>query len=141
MMIHSLCTILLTVPEEPLKIGHKAADEFVKMDPFGIGMAIIAMTIVFSVLAIVYLFFKYISKIYFAFINKSVKKDVENKVEEIAPKGIIESEVSAAIGLALHMYYNQQHDTESLKITIQRVSKLYSPWNSKLYMLNRLPGK
>jgi len=139
-MIQNLCTVLLTVPEEPLKIGHKAADEFVKMDPFGIGMAFIAMSIVFAVLAIVYLFFKNISKIYFAFQNRPAKKQDlnQNKVKETENEGI-EAEVSAAIGMALHMYNQRQHDMESLTITIQKVSKLYSPWNSKLYMINKPP--
>ena len=140
MMTHNLCTILLAIPEEPIKIGHKAADEFVKMDQFGIGMAFIAMSIVFLVLAVVYLFFKNISKIYFALQNRSAKKQDHNTVMKIAPEGI-EAEVSAAIGMALHIYNQRQHDMESLTITIQKVSKLYSPWNSKLYMINRPPGK
>ncbi len=140
MMTHNLCTVLLTVPEESLKMGHAAADEFVKFDPYGIGMAIIAMTIVFSVLAIVFLFFNNISKLYFALQKKPAKKQEHDKVVEIAPKGI-EAEVSAAIGMALYMYNSKQHDMESLKITIQKVAKLYSPWNSKLYMINRPPVK
>lgn len=140
MMMQHLCTVLLTIPEESLKVGHAAADEFVRIDPYGIGMAIIAMTIVFSVLAIVYLFFSNISKLYFALQNKPAKKQDLNKVEENAPEGI-EAEVSAAIAMALHLYQSRQHDMESLKITIQKVSKLYSPWNSKLYMINRPPGK
>jgi Na+-transporting methylmalonyl-CoA/oxaloacetate decarboxylase gamma subunit len=139
-MTTNLCTVLLSIPQEPVKMGHSAADEFVRMDPYGIGMAFIAMSIVFSVLAIVYLFFKNISKVYFAFQNRSVKKEVPSKTVTASPEGI-EAEVSAAIGMALHMYHHRQHDMESLKITIQKVSKLYSPWNSKLYMINRLPGK
>lgn len=140
MMTHNLCTVLLAIPEESLRIGHKAADEFVRIDPFGIGMAIIAMAIVFSVLAIVFLFFSNISKLYFVFQNKSTKKQTSNKVITTENKGI-EAEVSAAIGMALYMYNSKQHDMESLKITIQKVAKLYSPWNSKLYMINRPPLK
>jgi len=140
MMMQHFCTVLLTIPEESLKIGHAAADEFVKMDPFGIGMAFIAMTIVFTVLAIVYLFFSNISKLYFALQNKPAKKQENDKVVVTETKGI-EAEVSAAIAMALHLYQSRQHDMESLKITIQKVSKLYSPWNSKLYMINRPPGK
>jgi len=139
-MMYNLCTVLLTIPEESLKMGHAAADEFVKMDPFGIGMAFIAMTIVFAVLAIVYLFFSNISKLYFALQNKPAKKQDHDKVVVTENKGI-EAEVSAAIAMALHLYQSRQHDMESLKITIQKVSKLYSPWNSKLYMINRPPGK
>lgn len=137
-MTHNLCTIHLSIPGEAIESGHKAADEFVKMDPYGIGLALIAMSIVFSVLAIVYLFFKNISKIYFAIQNRTEKKQEAGKEIKITPQGI-ESEVSAAIGMALHLYSQRQHDMESLTITIQKVSKLYSPWNSKLYMINRPP--
>ena len=140
MMTTNLCTILLTIPSEELKKAHTAADEFVRIDPFGLGMAIIAMSIVFSVLAIVYLFFKYISKVYFALQNRTAKNQNINQVRETGFTGI-EAEVSAAIGMALHLYQSRQHDKESLKITIQKFSKLYSPWNSKLYMINRLPHK
>lgn len=139
-MMNNLCTVLLTIPEEPLKMGHAAADEFVRIDPYGIGMTIIAMTIVFSVLAIVYLFFSNISKLYFALQNRPAKKQDHDKVVVTENKGI-EAEVSAAIAMAIHLYQSRQHDVESLKITIQKVSKLYSPWNSKLYMINRPPGK
>ena len=137
-MTHNLCTILLSIPGEAIDTGHKAADEFVKLDPYGIGMTIIAMSIVFTVLAIVYLFFKGISKLYFAIQNRSVKKQDLRMAAKIEPQGI-ESEVSAAIGMALHLYSQRQHDMESLTITIQKVSKLYSPWNSKLYMINQPP--
>ncbi len=140
MMTTNLCTVLLTIPVEELKKGHAAADEFVRIDPYGFGMTIIAMTIVFSVLAIVYLFFKNISKVYFALQNRTAKKQDIDKVIETESSGI-EAEVSAAIAMALHLYQSRQHDKESLKITIQKFTKLYSPWNSKLYMINRLPRK
>jgi len=139
-MTTNLCTVLLTIPVEELKKGHAAADEFVRIDPYGFGMTIIAMTIVFSVLAIVYLFFKNISKVYFALQNRTAKKQDIDKVIETESSGI-EAEVSAAIAMALHLYQSRQHDKESLKITIQKFTKLYSPWNSKLYMINRLPRK
>lgn len=139
MITSKLCTVLLSISQEAVKVEHRAADEFVKMDPYGIGMALIAMSIVFSVLAIVYLFFKNISKVYFAFQNRSAIKQVSPKSVE-SHKGI-EAEVSAAIGMALHLYHHRQHDMESLKITIHKVSKLYSPWNSKLYMINWFRGK
>lgn len=140
MMTHNLCTVLLAIPEESLRMGHKAADEFVKYDPYGLGMALIAILIVFSVLAIVYLFFSNVSKVYIAFQNKSAKKHSFDKVTTTEIKDL-EAEVSAAIGMALYMYNSKQHDMESLKITIQKVAKLYSPWNSKLYMINRPPVK
>lgn len=45
----------------------------------------------------------------------------------------ISGEVNAAIGMALVLYFNEQHDEESHIITIKRVARTYSPWSSKIY--------
>lgn len=51
----------------------------------------------------------------------------------------ISGEVSAAIGLALSLYFKEQHDEESGIITIKRVARTYSPWSSKIYGVNNNP--
>lgn len=50
-----------------------------------------------------------------------------------------ENEVEAAIGLALHLYLEEQKGIEDFKLTIQKVIKPYSPWSSKIYGLNKFP--
>ena len=45
---------------------------------------------------------------------------------------------SAAIAMALHLYYSEVHDEESAVITIKTVERRYSPWSSKIYGLNNL---
>lgn len=128
----NLTAILLQVQAEPV---HKSAEEFKKMDPTGIGMAIIAMAVVFSVLAITYLVFKYFSKLYAI--------DWKKKATEVASQKVeihdVQAEVSAAIGMAIHLYNSQQHDLDSLTLTINSVSRRYSPWSSKIYTLRQLP--
>jgi len=47
---------------------------------------------------------------------------------------MIPADVSAAIGLALY-FYNELHDEESNVLTIERISKNYSPWSSKIYSI------
>lgn len=44
----------------------------------------------------------------------------------------------AAIAMALHLYYNGVHDEEPTQVTIKKVERRYSPWNSKLYGMNNL---
>lgn len=61
--------------------------------------------------------------------NATVK--VEKTVE-----GHIPALDSAAIAAALHMYFDDVHDEESLVVTIKTVERRYSPWNSKIYGLN-----
>ena len=45
---------------------------------------------------------------------------------------------TAAIAMALHLYYNGIHDEEPTHITIKKIERRYSPWNSKLYGMNNL---
>lgn len=45
---------------------------------------------------------------------------------------------SAAIAMALHLYYSEIHDEESNVITIKTVGRRYSPWSSKIYGINNL---
>jgi Na+-transporting methylmalonyl-CoA/oxaloacetate decarboxylase gamma subunit len=130
-------TAVIILQEHVPTSVHQAADEFVKLDPFGIGMAIIAMTIVFSVLAIVYLTFKYFSRLYNMDFRK--RKTTGYEAEKTVVKADVQAEVGAAIAMAIHMYASQQHDLDSLTLTIESVSRRYSPWSSKIYTLRQLP--
>jgi Oxaloacetate decarboxylase, gamma chain. len=47
-------------------------------------------------------------------------------------------EIIAAISMALYDYFSEKHDKESNIVTIKKVNKPYSPWNSKIYGLNSL---
>jgi hypothetical protein len=51
----------------------------------------------------------------------------------------IHEETAAAIALAIHMYKTELHDQESFTITLKKVSKIYSPWSSKIYTLRQNP--
>ncbi|MBN2613476.1 MAG: OadG family protein [Bacteroidales bacterium] len=59
------------------------------------------------------------------------KRNLTNHGHEEALTG----EVSAAISMALYLYFNQYHDEESRNLTIKRESRLYSPWSSKIYQV------
>lgn len=43
---------------------------------------------------------------------------------------------SAVIAAAIYLYLNEIHDDENRVVTIKRVSRTYSPWNSKIYGVN-----
>jgi hypothetical protein len=51
----------------------------------------------------------------------------------------VEEETAAAIALAIHMYKTELHDKESFTITLKKVSRIYSPWSSKIYTLRQNP--
>ena len=113
---------------------------FAESDPVGIGMAMVAMSVVFIALILLYLFFRQIG-LY------NVRKQKRKIEEQAAKEGkiIVHEEVSgevfAAISAALYMYETEQHDYESTILTINRAAKNYSPWSSKIYGLRHLPQK
>ncbi|HET6558487.1 MAG TPA: OadG family transporter subunit [Prolixibacteraceae bacterium] len=116
-----------------------AGESFVEFDPYGIGMTAIAMFVVFSALAILFIIYKNIGRF---FIKKGAKAATAPK-GETKPKTTdseeMSGEVNAAIAMALHLYHSELHDNENTVLTIQKVSRNYSPWSSKIYTLRKSP--
>lgn len=48
---------------------------------------------------------------------------------------------SAAIAAAIFLFMDEIHDNENRVVTIKRVSRTYSPWNSKIYGVNWLRNR
>lgn len=75
--------------------------------------------------------------------NKIVADKMGPRSDEHSQKGTpddaIEEEIAASIALAIHMYKSDLHDQESFTITLKKVSKIYSPWSSKIYTLRQNP--
>lgn len=117
-----------------------AGTRFAASDPIGIGMTLTAMSVVFAALILLYLSFKQIGK---ANVRAQVKKAAGTA--EVTEKEIEDAEISgeviAAISAALYLYETDEHDQESTILTINRVTKAYSPWSSKIYGLRQLPPK
>ena len=116
-----------------------AGEAFVEFDPYGIGMTMIAMMVVFSALAILYIIYKNIGKF---FMRKATPKPVSVTAESkvVVTEEEMSGEVNAAIAMALYLYQNEQHDYENTVLTIQKVSRNYSPWSSKIYTLRKYPN-
>ncbi len=110
-----------------------AAERIVKIDPYGLGMSVIAMSIVFLVLMLIFLMFKQFSASVAR--NEKRRSRKQSQVEEI----VISEEMAAAIGMALHLYHKDMTEYENLVLTINKVSRTYSPWNSKLYGISKWP--
>ena len=118
-------------------------DMFTEHDPFGVGMAIMAMAIVFAGLLLLYLLFRLIGQI-----SVLIKKRNAMRVHGISDKeeakekgfGREAGEVYAAIATALYQHL-EAHDVEDTILTINKVKKAYSPWNSKIYSLREIPSK
>lgn len=71
--------------------------------------------------------------------RKELTKQDDSVVSKTKPKAETHEEMAAAIALAIHMYKSDIHDQESFTITLKKVSKIYSPWSSKIYTLRQNP--
>lgn len=108
---------------------------------FGATVAIVGFFIVFFALSMLVMIFLRLPKL----INLKIKKRKKpTKIEDNCDDEMchMEGNVTAAIGMALHLYFNNLHDEESNIVTIKKVRKAYSPWSSKIYSVhNNWPNR
>jgi Na+-transporting methylmalonyl-CoA/oxaloacetate decarboxylase gamma subunit len=124
---------LATVPKHEL---------FRQRDSWGGVMSIIAMTVVFSALVLIFFVLKAFGM---AMIRMHARREAKPAEEAPAPKrkpasAQVEEEL-AAVALALKLYQEEQHIAESTVITINRASRVYSPWSSKIHGIPPVPIK
>jgi Na+-transporting methylmalonyl-CoA/oxaloacetate decarboxylase gamma subunit len=101
----------------------------------GLVITIVGYVIVFIALVILYFTFSSVAKL----VNNKARRRLirEGKSKLAAEKELqIEGDVGAAIAMALYMHL-ELHDEESNILTIRRMPKVYSPWNSKIYSMRR----
>lgn len=99
-------------------------ENFKTHDPFGISMAVIAMGVVFIALIVLFLCFKWSGKL----LNKGHRKQTAGKDSSFISLSIeitnkktgksADSEVAAAIGMALFLAEDGMHDIESEELTL-----------------------
>jgi len=102
----------------------------------------VVFVLVFQLSAVLALFLLYrLFKLLFPSVA-SLKQESNNqsvvKKSFAAKKSDPEGKEKAAIAMAIYLHMNEMHDEESNVITIQRVSKAYSPWSSKIYNMRNL---
>lgn len=126
--------------------GQSKSLAMLESDPYGIIMAITAMSVVFLALLLLYVIFRYIGKYSIQRTAENAKKAAGAAIateekQAAATSGDISAEVYAAIAMAFHCYKidSEAHDIENTILTINKVSKSYSPWSSKIYSLRETP--
>ncbi len=96
-------------------------------------LTLFGMSIVFLILLLLTLVFKFIPKL----LELRTKKQLVKEGKEISVENLnMEVDLNAAISAAIYLYLNELHDEESQNITIKKISRDYSPWSSKIYGLN-----
>jgi len=94
-------------------------------------IAIVGYLIVFTALVLLFWFFNMIPRI--ISLGKTRIRIRQGKRPLNTEGEVISGEETAAIAMALHLYLDEMHDTESGVLTIKRISRTYSPWSSKIY--------
>ena len=119
-------------------------ENFKKHDADGFGMEIIAMSVVFIGLILLYVSFKIVGNIAVKLGKRNAMKaiGITDKVEAKEKNlGSHSGEEAAAIAMALHEFMNDAHDVEDMILTINKVKRTYSPWSSKIYTLRQTPKR
>lgn len=106
-------------------------------------ITVVGYTVVFLALVLLVFCFQSLPKLLHVGLQKRerIKASKRLNSEAFTEEKYLSGEVSAAIAMALSLYFKEQHDEESGVLTIKRVSRTYSPWSSKIYGVNNYPGK
>lgn len=110
-------------------------------DSWGGAITIIAMCIVVCALAVLSILFMIFGKIS-QLVMASKKKKTAMAVNPNAgadSHGVDSGDVIAAIAMALSEHFGEGHDMEDTILTIKKLRRAYSPWNSKIYNLRQMP--
>lgn len=137
-------------------VSESKVEKFKREDPHGFGMALMAMSIVFGCLALLWLTFTLFGMLMrhaetarkvanhqpIKPITKTVEKTLEvgHKTgiilqEGLKTKGIDKEVYMAVIGMALKQYEDDVHDVESGVITIKQ--KASSSWNDEFHQMTQ----
>ncbi len=120
-------------------------DKLKQDDPYGIGMALISMAVVFTALIMIYIMLKIFNYVTRRSTQKSKAQDsatsaaAMTSTKDNKEDDTVDGPTCAAIGVALHLHFNSMHDEESEVITINMPSKHYSPWAQKELTMKRNP--
>ncbi|MBQ7856888.1 MAG: OadG family protein [Alistipes sp.] len=102
-------------------------------------MALIGFVLVFVVLVLLIYIMKAMGWVFTR--QKKAAKVAEKGAAADVHDAISDQEIAAAIITALKLYKSNLHDRESEMLTINRITRAYSPWNSKIHGLTQVPER
>jgi len=111
------------------------------IDNYTLVIAIAGYCIVLVALAVMAYFFTRLHTLQ-DFLTKRRIAVQESTDKKEKPKVVMTGEENAAIAAALYLFFSELHDEEKYVMTIRKVSKIYSPWSSKIYgILNTMKNR
>lgn len=127
----------LTLPATATPSQKEKAEELHRKDGLGGALTLMSMGIVVIALAVLSVLFLLFGKI-----SASLQKRRKHRTARVAAAhidGVDSGEAIAAIGAAMAEHFSDKHDMEDTILTIKRMRRAYSPWNSKIYNIRLAP--
>ena len=125
-----------TVAEQSPEVAVETAREWSNM----LLMAGVGFSLVFIVLVLLIFVMKAMGVV-FTRERKAKKVATVATAKHTEEDAMSDEELTAAIVTALKLYKSAVHDRESEILTINRITRAYSPWNSKIHGLTIVPEK
>ena len=119
---------------------YEKAENLKSNDEHGFVITIMAMVIVIFALAVLYVLFLGFGKVS-SHLQAKKKLAAQGKTKNNLPmekQDLDSGEVIAAISMALAQHFDA-HDIEENVLTMKRMKRAYSPWNSKIYNMREVP--
>lgn len=114
--------------------------DFQQNDPWGLGVTIISMLIVMFGLVVIYFVFKGIGPL-IDWTQAKGQAKAGSAPKHAAKRAAhpVESDdaVAVVVALALHDYEQSMREDDVISLTIQEISRRYSPWNDKSFAVSR----
>jgi hypothetical protein len=143
-----LMTLPATTPGSSNNTLHQVhrSEVFRQADPWGIILTITCIVAVSISLTLLFFVFKYMGNYHSKKAGRKLTPVKTTQTGNVIAAGekknrAITNDELAAIAIALYKYSEIMHRHEEMVLTINKVSKVYSPWSSKIYGLRQLPAK
>ncbi|MCX6251826.1 MAG: OadG family protein [Bacteroidetes bacterium] len=104
------------------------------IDAHALVIIIVTYIVVFLFLALIGFIFSHFYRIMNYYYKHRWEKGKKKENVE-TPRQKITGDENAAIAAALYLFFSELHDEEKYVMTIKKVSRNYSPWNSKIYSI------
>ena len=137
----------MVVKGNPYNYRKKKQAEVIKeSDPYGVGLTVVAVSVVFiALICVCLIMLGYGSSIRSITERKKRKADaLKSGITAEKPATVatttenkVDGDVYAAIATAIYLYNEELHDDEDMVLTIQNVERAWTPWNAKVYNMNQ----
>ncbi|MFZ5517525.1 MAG: OadG family protein [Candidatus Zhuqueibacterota bacterium] len=105
--------------------------DFSKLE-LGFSLTILGMLVVFLSLLALFSSMKLFIRLFGASKKSSKKSGELMGIADSSGKVAITGEIAVAISLAIQLSRHEFHDLEQTIVTLNRITKPYSPWSSKI---------